>query len=112
MSRVPLRGNVSVMARTNARPPRKPRTLSSPDNNPRLVSAPFAVTSDGEIVLSVGQLDGVTDLASAMRALEHQGDVFIGLVLSDDDVTDLKERLGHGMREAAASLAYRRQRQS
>jgi hypothetical protein len=77
-----------------------------------LNSSPFALTTDAKIVLSVTQLDGVTDLASAMRALENQGDVFIGLVLSDDDVTELKERLGHGMREVAASLAFRRQRRS
>ena len=77
---------------------------------PTLNSSPFALTSAGEIVLSITQLDGVTDLASAMRALENQGDVFIGLVLSDDDVTELTEHLGHGMREVAGSLAFRRQR--
>ena len=109
---MPVRRELSLMAATPARSTRKQHRTSPSKSTPSLVSAPFAVTSDGDVVLSVDQLDGISDLSSAMRAIEHQDDVFIGVVLTSSEVKELKERLGHGMREAAASLAYCRQTQS
>ena len=77
---------------------------------PKLNSSPFAITADGDIVLSITELDGISDLSTAMRALERQSDVFIGLVLTSSESKELRARLGHGLREAAAFLAHGRQR--
>jgi hypothetical protein len=77
----------------------------------KLHKAPFAVTSDGTVLVNVGEFDGVETVEDAVT-LTKGAQVFIGVPLTGTEVRRLLEQLGHGHREAAAHLIGARPRRS
>lgn len=68
----------------------------------RLHRAPFALASDGTVLVNVAEFDGVNDLAAALRRAGTEGGaVFVGVPAKPDEMADAVRHLGHGFREAA-----------
>lgn len=75
----------------------------------RLNDAPFAVTSDGNVLLNVTHLRMVKRPEDALALAKHSsGDMFVGVVMTGSEVRAALEQLGHGCREAAAYTAGKR----
>jgi hypothetical protein len=77
----------------------------------RLHQAPFALLSDGTVVINVCQFDDASSVEQAIAvAMKARGHIFIGLTVRGTEVLRVLGGLAHAHREAAASLAGRRQR--
>ena len=76
----------------------------------RVHDAPLALTSDGTVLVNVTHFDGPRSPAALLkRALAQKGKVFIGVVLSKEEVNDVLEQLRHGSAEAVAYVVGARQ---
>jgi hypothetical protein len=73
----------------------------------KLHKAPFAVTSDGTVIVNVAEFDGVETVEDAV-AMAKEAQVFIGVPLTKAEVRRVLAQVGHGHREAAARIAGRR----
>lgn len=75
----------------------------------RLNLAPFAVTSEGDLVLNLAKLTETTNLDEVLRrAREEHGAVFVGVVLSRAEVEFVLGRLENAGEETAAKIAGKR----
>jgi len=73
--------------------------------------APFAVTSGGEVLVNVAMFDVKKELAVLLAAARrHDGEVFIGVVLSPAETAFVLSELHHTSRDASSRLVGRRQR--
>lgn len=73
--------------------------------------APFAVTSDGAILINVAKLSTATDFASAVRAAQEDNrPAFIGVMLSPEEAEFVMARLDNAAEETAARIAGQRGR--
>lgn len=71
--------------------------------------APFALTSEGTILVNVVGFDGISDVESLLSvAREQPGAVFIGVALTALEADFVGSELDHACRDAAARLAGRR----
>jgi hypothetical protein len=75
----------------------------------KLHKAPFAVTSDGTVLVNVAEFDGVKNVHDAV-AMAKGAQVFVGVPLTRAEAHRVIAQVGHGHREAAAQIAGRRQR--
>jgi hypothetical protein len=76
----------------------------------KLCKAPFAVTSDGTVVINVVEFDGVRNVEDAVVVAKRQAaPIFIGVPLTKSEVRRVLARVGHGHREAAAQIVGARQ---
>ena len=71
-----------------------------------LQDAPFALASDGTVLLNLAHFDGietVENAASLMRGLVETGaTVFVGVVLTEPEIQRGLDKVGPGFNEAAA----------
>jgi hypothetical protein len=67
----------------------------------KLHKAPFAVTSDGTVLINVAEFDGVETVQDAV-GVANGANVFIGVPLTKAEVRRVLLQVGHGHREAAA----------
>jgi hypothetical protein len=89
---LPVRGGVSVVRRC-------------------LVPAPFAVTSDGTLLINVATLTKATDFESIVRAArEEKAGVFIGVILRPMEARFAMARVENAADEAAARIVGERAR--
>lgn len=76
-----------------------------------MVGAPFALTTDGTLLVNVATLTNATDLESVVRAVQHETRaVFIGVVMSPQEATLAMARLDDAADEAAARIVGERRR--
>ncbi len=67
----------------------------------KVCDAPFAVTSEGKVVVNVTHYRGVKEVEELLAlTVKEKGDVFIGVTLERHEVEHLLERLSHGASEA------------
>lgn len=77
----------------------------------RMVRAPFALTSDGTLLVNVTTLTDATDLESVVRAARAEPRaVFIGVVMSPREATFAMARLDNAADEAVAGIVGERHR--
>ena len=75
----------------------------------RLSLAPFAITSEGDLVLNVAKLSSTTKLEEVLRrAMEERGALYIGVILSRDETELVLGRLENAGEEAAAKIVGQR----
>lgn len=92
MRDVCLRGSVSTVSR-------------------RAHRAPFAITSDGEVLVNVAMFDVAKKLDVLLAAARRQdGDVFIGVALSPSEVTFALTELHHACRDTSSWVVGGRRR--
>jgi hypothetical protein len=73
--------------------------------------APFALSSDGRVVVNTAALDGpITPKALLERALREPGRLFVGVELSSVEVAAVMSRAREVLDEAAAYAAGARRR--
>ena len=73
--------------------------------------APFALASDGTVLVNLGEFDGPRSLEAFLeKAVEQKGRVFVGVQLTPAEVRRVLARLDDGCQEAAAYLAGGRQK--
>ena len=73
--------------------------------------APFAITSDGEVLVNLAMFDTAKELAVLLAAARrHDGEVFIGVVLSPAETAFVLNELHHASRDASSRLVGRRRR--
>ena len=71
----------------------------------RIHRAPFALASDGSILLNVAMFDTPRLLAALLETAQRErGAVFIGLALTPAEDAAARETLWHAHREAAAVI--------
>lgn len=76
----------------------------------RIHSAPFALASDGTVLVNIAEFDGSRSLESIVeRARAQPGPVFIGTPITARELRELLVRLEHGYREAGACIVGARQ---
>ena len=64
--------------------------------------APFAITSDGEVLLNLAMFDVAKNLDVLLAVARRQpGDVFVGVVLSPSEVAFALTELHHAYRDAS-----------
>ena len=79
----------------------------------KLHEAPFALASDGTVLLNLAEFDDVTDLESVVAVARQQGGtVFVGVVASRTEVQAALGRLRDGFSEAGAYAVGARQRRA
>ena len=79
----------------------------------QLELAPFAVTSNGTLFVNVAKLTAATDFDSVVRAAqEEKRAVFIGVMLSPEEVQFVMARLDNAADEAVARLVGQRRRRA
>jgi hypothetical protein len=66
---------------------------------------PFAVGLDGQVYMSVMELDGVASFEDALTKLKSEKKYFIGVVLTEEEKMRLRRYLRSAGREAAAFIA-------
>jgi hydrogenase maturation factor len=72
---------------------------------------PIALTSSGDLLVKVGLFDDVTTLDEILsRAKKERSRIFIGVVVEEEEVPLVTDRLGAPCREAAALVVGGRQR--
>jgi hypothetical protein len=77
----------------------------------RVHHAPLALASDGTVLVNIAHFDGPHSTAALLAlALKQPGPVFIGVVLSQEELEGALLRLSHGHAEAAAYVVGARQR--
>jgi len=77
----------------------------------RIHLAPFALTSDGHLILNAAALDGqILPDALLERALQQRGRLFVGIELSAVEVSAAMKRTRDGIFETAAYAVGARQR--
>jgi hypothetical protein len=77
----------------------------------KLSRAPFATTCDGGVFLNVTAFDVPAEAHTIFEvALSEPGRLFVGVRLSPGELAAARERQSHGLEEAAAFAAGRRQR--
>ena len=74
----------------------------------RFVRSPFAVTSDGRVLLNVAELGDEPEIKAVLHAARLDVPIFVGIELTTAEVRTALRRLAHGHREAAAALAGKR----
>lgn len=78
-----------------------------------LHEAPFALASDGTVLLNVMHFDGVTDLETAIAVAGQQGGkMLVAVVAAASETEEALRRLQHGFNEAAAFAAGARRRRA
>lgn len=81
--------------------------------SPPLCLTPFALTSDGSVLLNLAMFDVPTDLPSlAQLAQEQRSRIFIGLVVSAGERSFARAGLAHAFRDRAAWIVGRRQKRA
>ena len=76
----------------------------------RIHRAPFALASDGTVLLNIAEFDGVHSLESLLEQARAQpGPVFVGTPITTQESRELLARIGHGCREAGACIVGARQ---
>lgn len=79
----------------------------------RVHLAPFALASDGDVLLNVAMFDAPKDLATLLRLAQTEPvSVFIGLPLSGPELGFILAELRHAYRDGAAWLVGGRQRRT
>jgi hypothetical protein len=79
----------------------------------RLHRAPFALASDGTVLVNMTEFDGPRSLAALLnKATEQKGRVFVGVQLTPAEIRWVLARLDEGCQEAAAYVAGGRQRRA
>ncbi len=77
----------------------------------RLHRAPFAVASDGTLLVNLAEFDGPLEPRAVLqRALKYGDRVFIGVPLSATEVARVIEAAHDGLVEASAGIAGARQK--
>ena len=77
----------------------------------RVHYAPLALASDGSVLVNLAHFDGPHSTSALLAlALKQPGAVFIGVVLTNDEVADVVARVSHGHAEAVAYVVGARQR--
>lgn len=77
----------------------------------RVVLAPLALTSDGDVLINVATIASSTDVETIVRAAERErGALFIGVILSPREKEFALARLDNAADETAARIVGRRQR--
>ncbi len=76
----------------------------------RILAAPFAIATDGTILINVAMFDvpRVIDAVMAVAQREH-GALFVGLALTTTEIAAARETLRHALREAAAVVVGSRE---
>jgi len=73
--------------------------------------APFALASDGTVLVNLTEFDGPRALDSFLRkAMAQKGAVFVGVQMAPAEVRRVLARLDDGSQEAAAYVAGGRQK--
>ena len=73
--------------------------------------APFAITSDGELLMNASELAHTADVESVVRAArKDKREVFIGVPLSPTELRFMLGRLANATDEAAARIVGERHR--
>lgn len=70
--------------------------------------APFAIASDGRVLLNVLELSDEPEIKVLLRAVRLGAPVFVGVELTRAEIRAALRELAHGHREAAAGLAGKR----
>jgi len=77
----------------------------------RLHRAPFALASDGTVLVNLSEFDGPrSPEAFLKRALAEKGAVFVGVQVTPAELGRVLDRVGDSYTEAAAYLAGARQK--
>ena len=77
----------------------------------KLHRAPFALASDGSVLLNVTEFDGSKRFEQAVeRARKEPGALFVGIRLTPRELELLLESLGDAEAEAAARMVGKRTR--
>ena len=72
---------------------------------------PVAVTCGGDVLVNAASFDGVTVLEEVLeRARRERGAVFVGFVVTPDDMPLVFDRVQDACAEGAAFVVGRRQR--
>lgn len=75
--------------------------------------APFALASDGDVLLNVAMFDAPKDFAALLRLAQTQSvRIFIGVALSGAELDFILSELRHAYRDGAAWLVGGRQRRT
>ena len=73
---------------------------------PRLHTTPFALGSDGSLILNVASAFATRDIAAVIRQARKDGrPLFVGVVLTESEQGAALERLDNASAETAAQLA-------
>jgi uncharacterized protein GlcG (DUF336 family) len=73
---------------------------------PRLHTSPFALGSDGSLILNVASALATRDIAAVIRQARKDGrPLFVGVVLSESEGRTALERLDNASAETAAQLS-------
>ena len=80
---------------------------------PRMHPVPFALGSDGRLILNLACGATPRSLASMLRAAESEGRVaFVGIVLDAAETRNVMHRLENASAEAASHISGRRVRRT
>ena len=80
----------------------------SASKRPRIVDAPMAITSAGDVVVNVTHLDGMTDVLDAVHQIVPRGcKVFVGVVVPQNDRARIVRELGDALAELACRIGGR-----
>lgn len=75
-----------------------------------LHQAPFALASDGTVLLNTQEFDGVADLESALACARREGGrIFVGVALTRMEAESLLPDIADALFEAAAYVVGARQ---
>lgn len=75
------------------------------------VSAPFAITSLGEVLVNVDAFSDMQNPGNLLELVRREGGtVFVGVPISDVELREVARRVDDALAEAAARLVAKRQR--
>jgi len=78
---------------------------------PTVHPAPFALTSDGTVLINAAEMTSAASLEEILMWLaNHDGPLFIGVVITASERKTTLLRLDHALADAAAHLAGARTR--